>query len=142
MLQGAVLFAVTGMFVGAMRPLGMVYGLIYEALLGAMLGFAFGAVRTFTFQAVEEESRIEKRVTLWRSLSDNQRVACKVALLVFGSEALLFVLGGMLVTNFSGRMGTAGAVASLLVGMVALCVACVLFAIRLRSKEKAGKVDR
>src|SRR5215467_3925388 len=77
MFHGGALFAATGMFVGAMRQVGMVEGLIYGALAGAILGFGFGVVRLIAFNAAEEDAILEKRVTLWKLLSENQRLASK-----------------------------------------------------------------
>lgn len=151
MLRGAVLLGLNGIFVGAIVGmviwprdnvgplLGMVYGLSWGAVVGALLGFGLGMVRLFAFKPSEGNPRVEQRITLWKLLSENQRFASKVGLLVFGSGVLLFVLGQVLVFNLSGRAIKSIAVASLFLGMLALCVSCVVLVIRLHSTKKAGK---
>ena len=141
MFHGAVLSGITGIFLGAGSPLGMRYGSIYGALVGAMLGFGFGVIRLFAFKPSVDNLSFEKRVTLWKLLSENQRLGCKVGLFVFGFGAAFFILSQMvIIANVS--ISRAEAVAFLCLGMLSLCVACVVLVIRLHSKGARRNSNR
>jgi hypothetical protein len=148
MFRDAVLLGFTGIFVGAIvgglvvwpessfvPPLGIVYGFICGALVGALLSL-------FAFKPSDQNPTFEKRITLWKLLSENQRIACKVGLLVFGPGALFFILSGVLLYTASEglfNMSRREILTVAAVSLLSICVACVLLVIRLHSTKKQGK---